>query len=97
MRMQTHTSETKETRISMRVDPFRKAIIDKAAKIQHTTMSDFILENAYQTARQVIADETQILMSEEQFDHMCKLLDSPPKESLKRMKNLLNSKTILDN
>jgi len=90
------TIETKETRISMRVDPYRKSVIGKAAKIQNTTISDFILENAYQTASQVIADETQVVMSEEQFDYMCKLLDSPPKESLKRMKKLLNTKTLLD-
>lgn len=95
MKMPT-THETKETRISMRVDPFRKSVIGKAAKIQHTTISDFILENAYQTARQVIADETQVLMSEEQFDYMCKLLDSPPKENLNRMKKLLKTKTVLD-
>lgn len=88
--------EPREMRISMRVDPYRKAVIGRAAKLRHTTISDFVLDNAYQAASQIIADETNISMTEEQFKYMCNLLDTPPAENLKRMKKLLNTKTVLD-
>lgn len=88
--------ETKETRISMRVDPQRKAVIARAARISHTTISDFVLENAYLTASRIVADEAGIVMTDEQFEHFARLLDNPPPENLAKMKKLLNKKTVLD-
>ena len=88
--------EPRETRISMRVDPVRKAVIARAAQIRHTTISDFVLENAYQAASEVVADETSIVLNEKQFKHFCQFLDSPPPKNLAKMKELLNKKTLLD-
>ena len=90
------TFEPQETRISMRVDPQRKAMIARAAKIQRTTISDFVLENAYQIASEIVADETTITMTEEQFEHICRVLDNPPKKNLAKMRKLLNTKTVFD-
>jgi uncharacterized protein (DUF1778 family) len=94
--LRTETVEPKELRISMRVDPERKAVIARAAKIQHTTISDFVLENAYGAAREIIAEETQISMTKKQFEAMCRILDHPPTANLKKMRKLLNTKTVLD-
>jgi uncharacterized protein (DUF1778 family) len=90
------TVEPRELRISMRVDSERKAVIARAAYIRHTTISDFVLENAYDAAREIIAEETQIRMTKEQFEYMCQILDAPPAENLKKMRKLLTSKTVLD-
>lgn len=90
------TVEPKELRISMRVDPERKAVIARAAHIRHTTISDFVIENAYDAAREIIAEETQIRMTKEQFEHMCQVLDAPPAENVKKMRKLLTNKTVLD-
>lgn len=90
------TVEPKEVRISMRVDPERKAVIARAARIRHTTISDFVLENAYDAAREIIAEETQISMTKEQFEYMCRVLDTPPAANLKKMRKLLTTKTVLD-
>jgi len=91
------TIEPRETRISVRVDPERKAVIARAAKIRHTTISNFVLENAYSAASEILADETQIIMTKEQFEHMCRVLDNPPAANLKKMRKLLKTKTVLDN
>lgn len=91
-----HTGESKELRINMRVDAERKAIIARAAHIRHTTISDFVLENAYDAAREIVADETQITLTKKQFAHLCKVLDTPPAENVKKMRKLLTSKTVLD-
>lgn len=91
-----HTGESRELRINMRVDAMRKAVIARAAHIRDTTISDFVLENAYHAAKEIVADETEIKMSKEQYDYLCKVLDTPPAENVKKMRKLLTSKTVLD-
>ncbi|MEM6604070.1 MAG: DUF1778 domain-containing protein [Pseudomonadota bacterium] len=86
----------KTATIKMRVDPYCKALIDKAAQIQHTDMSNFILHYAFEAAKQVVSNETQIGLSAEEYDDFCQKLDNPPKENIQKMNDLLNSKTILD-
>jgi uncharacterized protein (DUF1778 family) len=51
------TAPAKEARLSIRVDPVRKAVIARAAKLHGDTLSDFVLENAYQMAAELLADE----------------------------------------
>ena len=86
----------KTATIKMRVDPFCKALIDKAAQIQHTDMSNFILRHAFEAAKQIVSDETQIGLSPKDYDVFCQILDNPPKENIQKMNTLLHSKTILD-
>jgi uncharacterized protein (DUF1778 family) len=89
-------STAKEIRISMRIDPDRKAMIARAAHLQHKTLSDFVIDHAYQIASNIVAEEATLTMTEKQFDHFCQLLDQPPLENIQRMRNLLNKKTVLD-
>ena len=51
------TSSKKETRLSIRVDPERKAVIARTAKLHGHTISSIVLENAYQMATELLADE----------------------------------------
>ncbi|HMP03798.1 MAG TPA: DUF1778 domain-containing protein [Gemmatales bacterium] len=50
-------SATKHDRLSIRVDPARKAVIARAAKQLGDSISEFVLENAYQVATELLADE----------------------------------------
>lgn len=50
MAMSNSTSSNKVSRLSIRVDPKRKAVIARAAKQLGQTISDFVLVNAYQMA-----------------------------------------------
>lgn len=86
----------KTATIKMRIDPYAKAMIDRAAQIQHTDMSHFILSHALDVAKKILADETQIGLSSEQYEHFCHMLDNPPAENVKKMNMLLQQKTILD-
>lgn len=86
----------KTATIKMRVDPYCKALIDRAAQIQHTDMSNFILSHAFEAAKQIVSNETQIGLSPQEYDYFCQILDNPPQETIQKMKNLLDSKTILD-
>src|SRR5947199_8310627 len=58
------TSSNKESRLSIRVDPDRKAVIARAAKQHGHTISDFVLENAYQMATELLADEGTVELSQ---------------------------------
>lgn len=80
----------KTATIKMRVDPYCKALIDRAAQIQHTDMSNFILSHAFQAAQHIVSNETQIGLSPEEYDYFCHILDNPPQENIQKMKNLLN-------
>jgi uncharacterized protein (DUF1778 family) len=86
----------KETRISVRISPAEKALIARAAQMQHTTLTDFVVENALEVASKLVAEEKQIQMAPEQFKKFCRALDNPPAKNLKAMRKLLNEPSVLD-
>jgi uncharacterized protein (DUF1778 family) len=87
---------TKESRLSIRVDAARKAVITRAAKQQGETLSDFVLENAYQVATELLIDEGPIALTKKQITHIFATLDHPPAKSLAAVRKLLTERTILD-
>jgi uncharacterized protein (DUF1778 family) len=90
------TPANKETRLSIRVDPERKAVIARAAKQNGDTISDFVLENAYQMATVLLGDEGTISLSKKQVAHIFEVLDHPPAESVAAVRKLLTERSILD-
>jgi uncharacterized protein (DUF1778 family) len=89
-------TSSKETRLSIRVDAARKAVIARAAKQHGDTISDFVLENAYQVAVELLADEGSISLSKKQLAHLFEVLDHPPAKSVAAVRKLLRERTILD-
>jgi uncharacterized protein (DUF1778 family) len=89
-------SSTRESRLSIRVDARRKAIIARAAKQNGDTLSDFVLENAYQVATELLADEEAISLSRKQLAHLFETLDRPPAKSVAAVRKLLSERSILD-
>jgi uncharacterized protein (DUF1778 family) len=86
----------KETRLSVRINPAQKAVIARAARLRHTTLTDFVVNQAYQAASQLVADETHIRMAPDQFKRFCQLLDAPPAKNLKALQKLLGEPSVLD-
>jgi uncharacterized protein (DUF1778 family) len=89
-------SSVKESRLSIRVDPARKAVIARAAKQQGATLSDFVLENAYRVAAELLADEGTVSLSKKQLAHIFETLDHPPAKSVAAVRQLLTERSILD-
>jgi uncharacterized protein (DUF1778 family) len=87
---------SKETRLSIRVDATRKAVIARAAKQLGDTISDFVLENAYQVATELLADEQAVSLSRKQLAHIFETLDHPPAKSVAAVRKLLSERSILD-
>jgi len=86
----------KVSRLSIRVDPGRKAVIARAAKQHGHTISDFVLENAYQMANELLADSGTIELSKKQVAHIFEVLDQPPAKSVAAVRKLLTERSILD-
>ena len=90
------TPVPKETRLSIRVDSARKTVIARAARQHGDTLSDFVLENAYQIATELLADEGEISLSKKQLAHIFETLDHPPPASVAAVRKLLMERSILD-
>lgn len=91
-----HHTDNKETRINIRVSSYQKEVIAHAAKIKHTTVSDFVLENAYNAASQILSDEVNIAMPFDQFEAICQILDNPSKKNVDAFTRMLTKKSVLD-
>src|SRR5579864_9048828 len=90
------TPSNKESRLSIRVDAARKAVIARAARQNGDTISDFVLENAYQMATELLADEDAISLSRKQVAHIFETLDHPPAKRVAAVRKLLSERSILD-
>ena len=90
------TESAKESRLSIRVDAARKAVIARAAKQHGETLSDFVLENAYQMATELLVDEGTVSLSKKQIAHIFDTLDHPPATSVAAVRKLLTERSILD-
>ena len=90
------SSSHKESRLSIRVDSKRKAVIARAAKQNGRTLSDFVLENAFQMATELLADDGAIELSKRQVAHLFQVLDQPPATSVAAVRKLLSERSILD-
>src|SRR5687767_9328509 len=67
-------SPLRESHLTMRVDLVRKAVIAKAAECCGDTISEFVLEHAYQAAVKVLADEAPISLTKKQVAHIFETL-----------------------
>ncbi len=77
-------------------DAQRKAVIARAAKQHGHTISDFVLENAYQMANELLADEGTIELGKKQLAQIFAVLDRPPAKSVAALRKLLTERSILD-
>ncbi len=95
---ETHpgSAAAKETRLSVRITPAQKAMIARAARLRGTTVTDFVVRQAFDAASRLVADETQLRMTPEQFKQFCRVLDAAPARNLKAMQQLLSEPSVLD-
>lgn len=72
-------STQRVSHISIRVSATQKRVIAHAARINDTTISDFMLEQSLTAAHQLIADQVQFRLPKTQWKAFCDALDAPPK------------------
>ena len=62
----------------MRTSPEAKALIERAAAYMGTTVSAFMLQNAYDPAKRVVAEHEVIMLTQRDFEKFAQALDKPP-------------------
>ena len=70
-------SPTESARINLRTSPQAKALIERAAAIMGSTVSGFMLQNAYEAARRIVADKDTLTLSQEAFEAFVASCEKP--------------------
>lgn len=73
------TPRGESARINLRTSPEAKALIERAAAIMGSTVSGFMLQNAYEAARKVVADDDTLNLSRKAFDAFVATCEKPAK------------------
>jgi uncharacterized protein (DUF1778 family) len=85
----------KATRIQLRLRPAQKAVLARAAELRQQSMSSFVLEHAYQAARQLLAEQVDIVMSASEWQAFRAALDAPP-QPVPVLRKLLRRASVFD-
>ncbi len=86
---------TKAKTLNLRVTEAQKSAFEQAALIKQTKVSNFILDNAFEAAQEVIRDHHFMSVSEDQWTAICYALDHPPKRN-PALRKFLSSQTVFD-
>ena len=88
-------STLKDTKVQLRMRPLQKDVIARAAEIKQTTMTSFMVEQAFNAAQQILADQTHFYLSPEKWDEFCAALDAPPSDK-PALRKLLTEPSVFD-
>ena len=65
-------------RINLRAPTEAKKVIEQAASLSAISVSSFILEHAYQAAKQLMSEHERIALTNTERDKFLAVLDNPP-------------------
>lgn len=87
--------ENRESRFSIRTTPRQKELIVRAANRLDKTVSEFILENALETAAALEGDDAHFMVSREKYEAFLAALDEPTKP-IPALQKLFSETSVLD-
>ena len=71
-------ASTESARINLRTSPEAKALIERAAALMGSTVSSFMLQNAYEAAARLVAQQDVMTLSDRDRDAFLNALENPP-------------------
>ena len=71
------------SRMSLRVRAEEKAMMLRAAALEHTNLTDFVIRNAVRAAKAVIDQAEHVQLSERDSLRVLQLLENPPAPNAK--------------
>lgn len=72
-------------RMSLRIASEEKSLLMRAAALQHTNLTEFVIRNVLSVARKIIDDNERMALTERDSLHVLALLDNPPAPNDKLM------------
>lgn len=73
------TLANESARINLRTSAEAKAMIERAAALMGTTVSSFMLQNAYDAARRIVSETDTLLLTQRDFEAFTASIERPPK------------------
>lgn len=89
------TLRRKETRLSIRATFESKELIEKAARKENKSVSDFVLENAVSAAEAIVSDDPNFSLDGRQWKRFIAALDAPPRK-IAALRRLLTKPSVFD-
>jgi uncharacterized protein (DUF1778 family) len=89
------SASTRTEKLDLRLTSQAKQRIVAAAELDHRTVSDFVLRSALARADEVLAEQTSLRMSAEQWAKFHAALDAPPRD-LPELRKLMNTPSIFE-
>lgn len=86
----SHSEKAKTSRLGFRASDPQTKIIRMASNISHKSLTDFIMDSAYQAAEKVILDQRLFIVSEEIYQKFSDILERPAQENV-GLNNLFSS------
>lgn len=72
------TADTQTQAVNLRVCSDIRALIDRAAKSQGKTRSEFMFDAARRAAEESLLDQTLVRVDPKTYDYFLEILDRPP-------------------
>lgn len=88
-------SPLRDTKVQLRMLPLQKEVISRAANLKQTTLTNFMVENAFSAAQQILADQVHFYLSPDKWEEFCAALDAPPKD-IPALQKLLTEPSVFD-
>lgn len=73
------TLVSESARINLRTSAEAKAMIERAAALMGTTVSSFMLQNAYESARRIVSENATLFLTQRDFEAFVASIDNPPR------------------
>ncbi len=70
-------------RMSLRIASKEKLLLMRAAAIEHTNLTEFVLRNVISAAKKVVDENDRLELNEKESLQALDLLDNPPKPNKK--------------
>lgn len=80
--MSATVATTRSARLGLRVTPDQVAMLRRAAEVAHKSLTDFILDAAYQAAEHTLLDQRLFMVSGSQYQALLAMLDRPESDNL---------------
>lgn len=79
--MPASSATTRSARLGLRATPEQETVLRRAAEVAHKSLTDFILDAAYQAAEQTLLDQRLFLVSGNQYQAFLEMLDRPESDN----------------
>lgn len=87
------TKATASARIDLRLDPYKKSVVTRAAELLGVNITQFIMDRVFPEAERLVLENHRIRLSSKEWARFCARLDEPPKK-LPELRKLLRKPSI---